>query len=173
MVVPAGDCSIEMTRDCFQPGSTLCGRGGLAIASGDGFAAVVSGCAGRGDRFRADLDSEIPPRRLHGRGGASVGIEDSTALIAAECQSFLDNVIAQFDGVWAWNDRRGPNAGQSNPHRRILSFDAPTALGNSSLSRSLRSVRHIVRLDSPLVERFALYRRASWLMLSLGRIRIS
>jgi hypothetical protein len=28
-------------------------------------------------------------------------------------QSFLENVIAQFDGVWAWNDRRGPNAGQS------------------------------------------------------------
>jgi hypothetical protein len=48
-----------MTRDCFEPGSALCGRGGLAIASGDGFAAVVSVCAGRGDRFFADLDIEI------------------------------------------------------------------------------------------------------------------
>jgi uncharacterized protein len=28
------------------------------------------------------------------------GIGDSTAPIAAECQSFLDNVIAQFEGVW-------------------------------------------------------------------------
>jgi hypothetical protein len=37
-------------------------------------------------------------------------IDDSTAPIAAECQSFLDNVIAQFNGIWAWNDRRGPNA---------------------------------------------------------------
>jgi hypothetical protein len=29
--------SIAMTRDCFEPGSALCGRGELAIASGDGF----------------------------------------------------------------------------------------------------------------------------------------
>src|SRR6266576_775160 len=59
IVAPAGDCSIAMTRDCFEPGSALCGRGGLDIASGEGFAAVVSGCAGRGDRFFADLDIEI------------------------------------------------------------------------------------------------------------------
>jgi hypothetical protein len=61
--------------------------------------------------------TEAPPR--HGAGGAgsrsarALGIDDSTAPIAAECQSFLYNVIAQFDGVWAWNDRRRPNAGQS------------------------------------------------------------
>src|SRR5262245_3721499 len=59
IVAPAGDCSIAMTRDCFEPGSALCGRGGLAIASGDGFAAVVSVCAGRDDRFFADFDIEI------------------------------------------------------------------------------------------------------------------
>jgi hypothetical protein len=41
------------------PGSALCGRGGLAIASGDGFAAVVSVCAGGGGRFFADFDIEI------------------------------------------------------------------------------------------------------------------
>jgi hypothetical protein len=34
-------------------------------------------------------------------------IDDSTAPIATECQSFLDNVIAQFNGIWAWNDRHG------------------------------------------------------------------
>jgi YVTN family beta-propeller protein len=49
------------------------------------------------------------PHLGHGAGGAgsrsahALGIDDSTAPIAAECQSFLDNVIAQFDGVWAWN----------------------------------------------------------------------
>ena len=59
IVAPAGDCNIAMTRDCFEPGSALCGRGGLAIASGDGFAAVASVCAGRGDRFFADFDIEI------------------------------------------------------------------------------------------------------------------
>src|SRR5262249_8902606 len=59
IVAPAGDCSIPMTRDCFEPGSALCGRGGLAIVCGDGFAAVVAGCAGRGDRFLAEFDIEI------------------------------------------------------------------------------------------------------------------
>src|SRR6266513_6420528 len=59
IVAPVGDCSIAMTRDCFEPGSALCGRGELAVASGDGFAAVVSVCAGRGDRFFADFDIEI------------------------------------------------------------------------------------------------------------------
>src|SRR6266540_781851 len=51
-------------------------------------------------------------RRAGSRSAHALGIEDSTAPIAAERQSFLDNVIAQFDGVWAWNDRCGPNAGQ-------------------------------------------------------------
>jgi hypothetical protein len=32
------------------------------------------------------------------------GIGDSTAPIAAECQSFLDNVVAQFVRVRAWDD---------------------------------------------------------------------
>src|SRR5262249_46414356 len=59
IVAPAGDCSMAMTRDCFEPGWALCGRGGLDIASGEGLAAVVSVCAGRGDRFFADFDIEI------------------------------------------------------------------------------------------------------------------
>src|SRR6516162_7255180 len=59
IVAPAGDRSIAMTRDCFEPGSVLCGRGGLAIASDDGLAVVVSVCAGRGDRFFAVFDIEI------------------------------------------------------------------------------------------------------------------
>ena len=34
-----------------------------------------------------------------------VWIDDSTALLAVECQSFLDNDIAQFSDVSAWNAR--------------------------------------------------------------------
>jgi len=33
------------------------------------------------------------------------GIDDTTAPIAAECQSFLDNVTAQCGPAWAWNDQ--------------------------------------------------------------------
>src|SRR5437588_5490057 len=128
IVAPAGDCSIAMTRDCFEPGSALCGRAGLAFASGDRFAAVVSVCAGRGNRFFADLDIEIlrfgwwrrraaPPKPHLGdlAGGAgprsahALGIDDSTAPIAPECQSFLDNVIAQFDGVLSMEWSTRPN----------------------------------------------------------------
>jgi hypothetical protein len=35
------------------------------------------------------------------------GLDDSTAPIADECQSFLDNVVAQFGRRRAWNDRPG------------------------------------------------------------------
>jgi len=35
------------------------------------------------------------------------GIADSTAPIAGECQSFLDNVIAGFVGTGLWNDPDG------------------------------------------------------------------
>jgi hypothetical protein len=34
-------------------------------------------------------------------------LDDSTAPIADECQSFLDNVVAQFGRRRAWNDRSG------------------------------------------------------------------
>jgi hypothetical protein len=35
------------------------------------------------------------------------GLDDSTAPIADECQSFLDNLVAQFGPRRAWNDRPG------------------------------------------------------------------
>src|SRR4029434_6356393 len=59
IVAPAGEYSIELTRDCLLLGAALFSRGGFAIASGDGFAAVVSVCAGRGGRFFADFNIEI------------------------------------------------------------------------------------------------------------------
>src|SRR5260370_34472261 len=37
----------------------------------------------------------------------ALGIDDSTALLAAKCQCFLDNVIAQFGGIGAYNNRDG------------------------------------------------------------------
>jgi hypothetical protein len=72
------------------------------------------------------------PHLGHGAGGAgsrsahALGIDDNTAPITAECQSFLDNVIAKFDGVWAWNDR--PKAGQSThtPHEDLVSDQLQT-----------------------------------------------
>jgi hypothetical protein len=62
--------------------------------------------------------TKAPPRPWSRPAGSrsahALGIDDSSAPIAAECQSFLDSVIAQFWSVWAWNDRRGPNDGQSD-----------------------------------------------------------
>jgi hypothetical protein len=54
--------TVRLAGENHQPFSALWrfeqGQG-LAIASGDGFAAVVPVCAGRGDRFFADFDIEI------------------------------------------------------------------------------------------------------------------
>src|SRR5215831_21087331 len=53
------------------------------------------------------------PRVGHGASGAgSLGVfaarvSDSTAPIAGKCQSFLDNVLAQFVGIRARNYRSG------------------------------------------------------------------
>src|SRR5262245_18866763 len=49
------------------------------------------------------------------------GITDSTAPIAAECQSFLDNVVAEFSTIRSWNNhslvsRR--DEGQPKPYQR-------------------------------------------------------
>jgi hypothetical protein len=118
IVAPAGDCSMAMTRDCFELGSALCGRGGLAIASGDGFAAVVSVRAGRGDRFFADFDIETllsvdggvaphhrSPTSAMEPAGQDLGARMRSGLTTVPLQSqpnaspFLDNVIAQFDSV--------------------------------------------------------------------------
>jgi hypothetical protein len=46
-------------------------------------------------------------------------IEASTALFSAESQSFLDNVVAQFSDVRAWNDRLNPQSTAKCPFSRI------------------------------------------------------
>src|SRR5262249_28132479 len=50
----------------------------------------------------------------------ALGTDDSTAPIAAECQSFLDNVIAQFDGVPAFGPRRCPVLSARMPADRLF-----------------------------------------------------
>src|SRR6516164_2705703 len=64
IVVPAGDCSIAMTRDCFELGSTL-GLFTLPVVDCSGFAAgsgVIDDTTGR---FLVDFDIEIL-RSVHG-----------------------------------------------------------------------------------------------------------
>src|SRR5262245_38709078 len=115
IVVPDGDCSIAITRDCFEPGLPLGPFPSAPVAS-SGFAVAPAAADGPPDRFFvvfADFDIEIlrsvqggvapPPPKPHlgqQAGGAGSrnppGVRNghSTAPIAVECQSFLDNVIA-------------------------------------------------------------------------------
>jgi hypothetical protein len=53
IVAPAGDCSMAMTRDCFEPASAS-----LGICC-DGFAAATFDAVVAGERFFADFDIEI------------------------------------------------------------------------------------------------------------------
>src|SRR5207302_8036332 len=58
IVVPVGDCSIAMTRDCFEPGSTL----GLFTSPVVDWAGLAAGTGVVDDttgRFFADFDIEI------------------------------------------------------------------------------------------------------------------
>jgi hypothetical protein len=69
-----------------------------------------------------------------------LGIDDSTAPIAAKRQSFLDNVIAQFDGV---------EHGMIDADRTPGSYDRPYraslgAAGTHTSSRGLPSINMAV-----------------------------
>jgi hypothetical protein len=57
IVAPAGDRSIEMTRDCFESGLALLGLASAAVRLG-GFADGADDLGFVGDRF-ADFDIEI------------------------------------------------------------------------------------------------------------------
>src|SRR6266436_6719139 len=112
IVAPAGDCSMAMMRDCFEPGSAFLPLGSIVSCCG-AFAAPPA-AYGAAERFLTDFDIKIlrsvkaastphhrsPTSAIRPAGqdlGApsAPGIGDTTAPIAAECQSFLDNVIAQ------------------------------------------------------------------------------
>src|SRR5437660_6424038 len=59
IVAPADDCSMAITRDCFEPASPVFGRGGSTTAGCDGFAAVDCAGTDRDEPFFADFDIEI------------------------------------------------------------------------------------------------------------------
>jgi hypothetical protein len=113
MVAPEGDRSIVMTRDCFEPGSGFLPSGSSMVWD-VGFVTGARIRAELGD-FLVDFAIEIlpsvgsgvsphhrSPTSANGRRGwisgstPASGIDDSTAPVAAECQSFLDNVVAGF-----------------------------------------------------------------------------
>src|SRR6516225_11780611 len=56
IVVPAGDCSIAMTRACFEPASALWVLGGFAALADEG---DFAGDDFANDGFLADFDIEI------------------------------------------------------------------------------------------------------------------
>src|SRR4051812_40049172 len=111
IVAPAGDCSIAITRACFEPEAALLLLGGAAGCC-EGVAVVAVDKAA--DRCFADFDmrssirlsgfaphhrSPISAIKPAGRDlGAPLRARNghTTALSGDECQSFLDNVIADL-----------------------------------------------------------------------------
>ena len=104
--------STRCGRDCFEPGLAFLPLGSIVVCC-EGFAAPPAAVDEAAERFFTDFDIEIlrsvkaasphhrsPTSAIRPAGqdlGArsAPGIDDTTAPIAAECQSFLDNVIAQ------------------------------------------------------------------------------
>jgi hypothetical protein len=102
IVAPVGECSMAITRDCFEPAAA-------SFVCCDGFAAAMLEIAVAGERFLADFDIEIlrsvmaalPPHHRNPAGAqrpagqdltsASLapGMTTSTAPIGFDCQSFL------------------------------------------------------------------------------------
>src|SRR6516165_3192952 len=116
-VVPVGDCSIAMTRACFEPALALLVLGSSANCR-EGFTALADNGDFAGDGFLADFDIEIldsvsrrrraaPPKPRIGDKAGGAGSrsalapksDDSTAPIAVECQSFLQAVTTQFSDL--------------------------------------------------------------------------
>src|SRR5258708_29195495 len=58
IVAPAGDCSMAMTRDCFEPGSAFFPLGSIVVCC-EGFAAPPAAADDAGERFFTDFDMEI------------------------------------------------------------------------------------------------------------------
>jgi hypothetical protein len=114
IVAPVGDCSIAMTRACFERASVLLVFGSLTDCW-EGFAVLTDNGDFADDGFFADLDIEIlhsihdgvaphhrSPASATKPAGRDLGAplapqsDDSGAPIAAECQSFLQTTMTQF-----------------------------------------------------------------------------
>ena len=117
-----GDCNIVMTSDCFETSGFLLPSSPVVwdvdFVTGARVGAAL-------DDFFEDFATEIlrsvgtascrtteaPPRPKGRRGRISgsapaPGIADSTAPVAAECQSFLDNVVAGFRPIGSCENQR-------------------------------------------------------------------
>ena len=123
MVAPAGDRSMAMTRDCLEPASAP-RRAGSSAVGGEGVAAEM-GFGEAAKDFLARFDMEIlrsvgsgvaPHHRSPTSANEPAGLDlrsawapetgHSSAPIALKCQSFLDNVVAQFGRPRACDVRR-------------------------------------------------------------------
>jgi hypothetical protein len=58
IVAPAGDCSMAMTRDCFEPGLAFLPLGSIVVCC-EGFAAPPAAADEATERFFTDFDMEI------------------------------------------------------------------------------------------------------------------
>jgi len=118
MVVPAGDCSNAITRACLEVASFFWPISRRATAGREGFTVACAGLdldAGFFAGLLAGLDIGIsirfiaafaaPPKPHLGHHAGRAGSQSAksalvtnatTALLAAESQSFLDNVVADF-----------------------------------------------------------------------------
>ena len=112
IVAPAGDCSIAITRDCFEPAVASSALASLAIRF-DGLADGAADADFEGDCFFADFDIEIlryandglaphhrsptsaiKPAGQDLRAPSTPGISNTTAPFAADCHSFLGALFA-------------------------------------------------------------------------------
>jgi hypothetical protein len=73
----------------------------------------------------------------------ALGIDDSTVLLAAKCQYFLDNVIAQFGGIGAYNNWDGRRI-VIGSNGNAIDIGGPPASGLSVTLPSCGSLRHSV-----------------------------
>src|SRR5262245_51354726 len=143
-----------MTRDCFEPATAFLLFG--SPDGGDAGLAAGTGAAGAVNGFFAGFDMEIlrsvhAARWPHHRRPTSATkpagqdlwtrlaptIGASTAPFSPESQSFLDNVIAQFADVRAWNDRSNPQSTRLRiwgSEVRILRSGSQTLMGTSRVS---------------------------------------
>jgi hypothetical protein len=133
IVVPVGERNISTTCACFElfPSSSFRPLNAAVFGDNDSwatagfFAAALCerSFAGLAVRLLAGFDigilyrfltpiaatTEAPPRPSGRRGriperAMSPGTDHTTALLADECQSFLDNLIAGLGQMRSWND---------------------------------------------------------------------
>src|SRR5439155_1970031 len=69
------------------------------------------------------------------------GIDDTTAPIAAECQSFLDNVIAQCGRTSAWNDQADRRAAVEHQTTNLGGQEFESLRARQQFQQAMRGAR--------------------------------